>query len=102
MSDARIELATRLGLELLYFIRADNGLMKIGRTKNLPRRLRDLQAASPLRLNVILVLAGSSEIEAAWHRGYAEHRRHGEWFDLPKGWENDLRHIPQSCWQVAA
>ena len=94
-------LAALMGWELLYFVRAESGFVKIGRTRDLDARLRTLRSGSPVPLHLVLVLAGDSEIEAAWHRHFAQYRRHGEWFDLPEGWEVDFSHVPSSCWAAA-
>lgn len=65
----------------VYFIQADNGFIKIGVAKNPRARLRTLQAMSPVRLRLVLVLPGiGAKGEAELHERFAEHRSHGEWF----------------------
>jgi len=68
----------------VYFLRAA-GLVKIGRTSNVRVRLRKLQKTSPVELQLLLVLRRGSDdaktLEAELHRRFAEHRRHGEWFE---------------------
>ena len=60
-----------------------SGLAKIGytATRGLYRRLRDLQSGSPVRLDLIALARGGTQLEAHWHQQFKEHRRHLEWFD---------------------
>lgn len=74
-----------------YFIGADRGPVKIGRTTDLDRRLAELQSGSPVPLRVLGAVAldrlrrydrgDPPTFEALCHRVLAEHRLHGEWFD---------------------
>lgn len=64
----------------LYFIGSDDGPIKIGATVNLERRLRVLQAASPHKLKILCKVAGGAGSEGFYHRQFARHRLHGEWF----------------------
>jgi hypothetical protein len=59
------------------------GLAKIGycATGALARRLRDLQSGSPVRLELVALANGGTQLEALWHQEHREHRRHLEWFD---------------------
>jgi hypothetical protein len=57
-------------------------LVKIGRSRNVSRRLADLQRMSPVVLAVLGVFHGGSDLEAALHRRFRHQRAHGEWFDL--------------------
>lgn len=57
------------------------GLVKIGFTGDVLRRLVTLQAHSPEALIVLVTVPGGIETEAALHERFAEDRRHGEWFD---------------------
>lgn len=62
-----------------YFIGGDEGAIKIGRTINLPVRLKDIQSCSPIVVRVLATRRGG-ERERLYHRLYAEHRLSGEWF----------------------
>ena len=64
----------------LYFIRADRGPVKIGRSNNVARRFATLRLMSPVPLEIVGVIAEAGEDEAAWHICFADHRSHGEWF----------------------
>jgi hypothetical protein len=63
-----------------YFIGADDGAIKIGFSIDPARRLRDIQACSPIVVDILAVREGGEAREAAYHVQFAEHRLHGEWF----------------------
>lgn len=58
---------------------------KIGIANSAEGRLRGLSTASPhaLRLEVATYADNAREVEAAAHAHFADHRRNGEWFELP-------------------
>jgi hypothetical protein len=63
-----------------YFIRCSiGGNIKIGRTRDIAYRLMTLQMACPFALDLIGTLPGDRERE--FHVGFADARRHGEWFE---------------------
>lgn len=65
----------------VYFIEAENGLIKIGVAASPKERMRTLRTMSPVSLRLVLVLPGLGAAgEADLHRRFAEHRSHGEWF----------------------
>ena len=65
----------------LYIIKAvGTGLVKIGFSTNVPKRLKSLQTASPYRLEVLATWAGTDADEKALHLKFAEYRKTGEWF----------------------
>lgn len=65
----------------LYFIYAETaGLIKIGITQDLERRLQTLQTATGDRLHVLHSRSGDRELEAYFHRAYSGSRVRGEWF----------------------
>ncbi|MFF2080591.1 GIY-YIG nuclease family protein [Kitasatospora sp. NPDC058162] len=58
-------------------------LVKIGITKNLPKRLLQIRTMSPLLLSVIWQHETEDlQLENKLHRHFADRRRHGEWFDF--------------------
>lgn len=65
---------------VVYFVEASNGLIKIGTTANIEWRLASLQAQSPLPLKLLATVPGKRADEFAYHRLFAQHRAHGEWF----------------------
>jgi hypothetical protein len=64
-----------------YFIGGETGPVKIGYTRNLQRRLRDMQLHSPLPLSALASTGGGCFAEAEYHERFAAHRLHGEWFE---------------------
>lgn len=69
----------------VYFVRAENGLIKIGFSLRHPsKRLKDLQGASPEKLELIGFFEGSVKDESATHRKFEKCRSHCEWFKPSK------------------
>jgi hypothetical protein len=68
---------------MLYFIKADHPVarIKIGTSSDPSERLKDLQTSSPTRLELLKVIPGNHESEAAWHARFAHLRSHLEWFE---------------------
>lgn len=63
-----------------YFVQpVAGGLVKIGKTNNLTKRLAALQCGSPVKLK--LLSARREDIEAQLHMQFAARRSHGEWFN---------------------
>jgi hypothetical protein len=65
---------------MIYFVQSADGLIKIGTTSNLERRLSTMRVDSPSELKLLGTLAGGRKIEAALHSRFAEDRKRGEWF----------------------
>lgn len=66
----------------VYFARAvDGGPIKIGRASSPTMRLAQLQAMSPVPLEIIGLCRGGSLEENHLHRKFAKQRQHGEWFE---------------------
>ncbi len=85
----------------LYIIQSrTTGAVKIGRSDDPERRLRQLQTGCPYALKLILVLGGGGIIEAHVHHCMRRHRtRHthgGEWFT-----ESGMGDIPDNVWAHA-
>lgn len=64
----------------IYFVGPTDGPVKIGYTANITLRLRDLRLANAAPLMLWASVCGSPSIERAYHRRFAAHRLHGEWF----------------------
>lgn len=64
----------------VYFIESASGGIKIGKARDVQLRLRGLQTAHPVKLTVLATTTGGDAAEKAYHRQFAEHRLHGEWF----------------------
>ena len=65
----------------IYFLYAPSeNLIKIGRTKNLKRRLRILELENATKVKVELSFNHQPELEQMLHEYFAQDRQHGEWF----------------------
>jgi hypothetical protein len=65
----------------LYFIGAEEGPVKIGYARDLWARFRGIQNSCPIELKVLAACVGGRMMEREYHRRFAEHRLHGEWFE---------------------
>ena len=76
----------------VYLLKADNGFYKIGRTKSLDDRIKQLEIASPHELELILVIETDNcrNIEESLHLRFDDKRSRGEWFELS---EADVEYI---------
>ncbi len=64
----------------IYFISADDDLIKIGYTTNINARMRSLRTAHPKELRILLVIPGSRDDEQELHRRFDAFRVGREWF----------------------
>lgn len=65
----------------VYFIEAENGLIKIGVSDDPVGRLAQIKTMSPLPLKLLGLIPGAGDVgEAEFHRRFADDREHGEWF----------------------
>jgi len=68
----------------LYIIQmAITGDIKVGRSKDVPRRLKQLQTGAPHRLKILLIAPGLGHRERIVHESMCRYRnrgRRGEWF----------------------
>ncbi len=69
------------------YLQRHGGDYKIGRTKSLNRRSREVQLELPQTVEPIhsILTDDPSGVEAYWHARFAEKRTRGEWFKLTKG-----------------
>lgn len=59
----------------IYFVQCEAvGLVKIGCTRDIRRRLDALATFSPVRLELVGLIRGTFADEEALHRRFAEHR----------------------------
>lgn len=81
----------------VYFFAAHQvGMVKIGMTKNLKTRFRDIQALSPCQLEVVATISASGcaiDLERKFHEKYQAHRKHGEWFIFADEIKADVQQI---------
>lgn len=79
----------------VYVIQGNHGYCKIGKTENLPARLRSLSTASPFELQVLMTFKSHDMgwLEAVLHKRYAAKRLRGEWFELSEEDIAELRNL---------
>lgn len=86
IEDARIARIVGVNADALrtgfvYFIGWAGGPVKIGVAIDVDIRLRTLQCACPYELAVLAKSPGGTAKERSYHRRFAAHRLHGEWFE---------------------
>jgi hypothetical protein len=67
----------------IYFLRSrTTGLVKIGMSRNLPKRIEGLKRILPDKIDVLALLpaADCAGAENSIHRFLSDNRSHGEWF----------------------
>jgi hypothetical protein len=89
-TECRVAMLERQGLRIpdrerqdrftVYFVGGDVGAIKIGLARNPHRRIKGLQCGSPIPLKILATVSGGRRLEMAYHRRFAVHRLHGEWF----------------------
>jgi len=63
----------------VYFVEGA-GLIKIGVSKDVEKRIASLKNGSPVPLTLLGYIQGSRALEAELHERFADIRDHGEWF----------------------
>lgn len=85
MNDKQFKRMMSLKHKDLYFIRSSGGLVKIGITSNIQKRLANLQTSNPERLHVwAFIPRGGIALEKALHRKFINYRTSGEWFKISR------------------
>ena len=72
-------------MDHLYIIQSDiSGAIKIGRSKNPEKRLKQLQTGSPYKLQLLTVAKEKGDREKPLHRKFKPYKQacKGEWFDF--------------------
>lgn len=71
---------------VLYVVRAENGLFKIGRTCNIVSRVHGLDNMSPIpiRFYHLILTNNAYELERELHRRHKPYWVRGEWFRLSR------------------
>jgi hypothetical protein len=65
----------------IYFVGPQGGPIKIGFATRLAFRIRDLRLANALPLEIWASVEGPPSLEREYHKRFASHRLHGEWFE---------------------
>jgi len=70
----------------VYFLEYEGQGVKIGYTRNLTSRIKQLQIASPFKLNLRFYIETSEPelVEHSLHEQYKDKCLNGEWFDITK------------------
>ena len=82
----------------VYVIRADTGHYKIGRTNNIPNRMRLFAVKLPFDFEVITYFPCEDmyEAESHLHQFFSGQRTNGEWFNLNPGNIEALKAVTES------
>ena len=74
------------GVSCVYFVQAKKmGLIKIGYSTNVQKRLGALSTGCPDALELLCVVKGDQKLESKVHQKFAEDRVKGEWFNPSPG-----------------
>jgi DNA-binding XRE family transcriptional regulator len=65
---------------MIYLISYENKFVKIGYTKNISKRLSQLQVSSPIKLEVLHLIDGNVALERELHILFKDLKTSGEWF----------------------
>lgn len=85
LEDKKRLYVTANALTTVYFIAAvDAGVIKIGRTNNIDKRLATLRTFSPVELKLVCTVNYDDGLEKRIHQHLKEYRSHGEWFYADK------------------
>ena len=71
----------------VYFIKAENGLVKIGRTKDLSNRYKQIQYSALLKTDLLFAIESNDviKLEQKLHHFFENKMKKGEWFALSDG-----------------
>lgn len=72
--------AKRFKADVVYFIGAASGPVKIGFSGNVRNRLSKLQIGHPYRLRILAYIDGTKESEREYHHLFSDQRIRGEWY----------------------
>lgn len=77
----------------VYLIKADNGLVKIGKTKNIEKRWNHFTTKLPYKLELLFYIdtEDMTGLELELHEQYRKYRKRGEWFELTERHINKIK-----------
>jgi hypothetical protein len=78
---------------VVYFLGAENGLVKIGFASNFNDRFGRLCGGSPVALIPLAIVRGGRVEEREYHARFDQWRSHGEWFALTDELEEEIDRI---------
>ena len=81
---------------VVYIVRAENGLFKIGQTCSIVSRVSGLDSLSPIPIQFhhLILTNNAYELEKELHRRHESHWVRGEWFELP---ESDRKYLEMAA-----
>ncbi len=93
---------------MIYFVQYENdsGPIKIGLTKNIQKRLAEIQSTCPAPVKLLKVIEGEWEKELRIHYHFSHLRLQGEWFKSEKELldfiENpyEVPEVPKTVWPI--
>ncbi len=65
----------------VYFVGPKDGPIKIGYARRLDFRIKDLRLANAYPLEIWASVKACPSLEREYHKRFAAHRLHGEWFE---------------------
>lgn len=66
---------------MIYLVAHLDQFVKIGFTKNINKRLSQLQVSSPVKLELLHLIEGNVTLEKELHQKFKDFRVSGEWFN---------------------
>lgn len=66
----------------VYFVHRPDGLVKIGYSSDVQRRMVELRRRFQCELTLLAVIPGDRDLERDLHDEHRDARRVGEWFDF--------------------
>ena len=69
-----------VGLSVVYFLQGSSGLIRIGTTSRLHRRIHEAMIGNDRPVVLVGALCGDGYLKREFHARFAEYRSHGEWF----------------------
>ena len=78
---------------LVYFIQSDAGPIKIGISRCPEARCHEISLLSPVPLKVVATCRGGEKKEKQYHKRFAAHRLHGEWFSPSESLEAEIARL---------
>jgi hypothetical protein len=84
---------------VVYFIRRDDGLIKIGKSFSIKHRLNTLYNSSSFNLSLLLIIATiDHRLESNLHKKFKDIRVSGEWFSPGKELLNFIDRLKQKAY----
>jgi len=86
----------------IYFVGPEGGPIKIGHAARLDFRMKDLRTMNAYPLIIHATVEGPMRLEREYHRRFAAHRLHGEWFSPHEDILAEIAHLSPTAMGVEA